>query len=50
LIDKPIIKEILVTADVETDKIVPLYITEQIPVITEVPTPYISEKIKELEV
>lgn len=28
----------------------PLYITEQIPIITEVPTPYFTEKVKELEV
>lgn len=48
LVDRPIIHEIMTTRDVEVEKIVPLYITEQIPIITEVPTPYFTEKVKEL--
>ena len=32
-VDKPIIHEILTTKNVEIEKIVPLYITEQIPII-----------------
>ena len=49
-VDKPIIKEILTTKNVEIEKAVPMYITEQVPVITEVSVPYFSEKVTELEV
>lgn len=49
-VDRPIIKEMLTTRDVEIEKVVPLYITEQTPVYTEVSVPYVSEKVRELEV
>ena len=49
-IDKPIIQEVLRCKDVEIERVVPLYVTEQVPVIERIPEPYFSEKIKEVEV
>lgn len=40
----------MTTKNVEIEKAVPMYITEQVPVITEVSVPYFSEKVTELEV
>jgi hypothetical protein len=42
LVEKPIVHEILTTKDVEIEKIVPLYITEQVPLVTELSVPYFS--------
>jgi hypothetical protein len=36
----------MITRDLEIEKVVPLYITEQIPVITNVSVPYFTEKVK----
>lgn len=47
-VDKPIVQEILTTKNVEIEKVVPLYITEQVPVITELSVPYFSERVREL--
>ena len=49
-VDKPIVQEVLRTKEVEVEKIVPIYITEQIPIIERIPEPYFSEKVKEIEV
>jgi hypothetical protein len=38
----------MTSKNVEIEKVVPLYITEQVPVIHEVSVPYFTEKIKEL--
>lgn len=48
LVDKPIIHEVLVTKDVQVEKVVPLYITEQVPLLTEVTVPVFSERVREL--
>ena len=49
-IDKPIIQEVMITRDVEIEKMVPLYIKEEVPVIVELRNPYISERVQEIEV
>lgn len=49
-VDRPIIHEVLTTRDVEIEKVVPLYISEQVPVIHEIAVPYIEEKVRELDV
>lgn len=41
-IDKPLIHERLITRDIETEKLVPVYITTEKPVEIEIPVPYIE--------
>lgn len=48
LVEKPIIQEILVTKEVQVEKVVPLYITEQVPLLTEINVPVFSERVREL--
>lgn len=47
-VDKPLIQEVIVTKDVEIEKLVPLYIREETPVIIEINKPFISERVQEI--
>lgn len=42
-VDRPLIKELLVTKDLEIERVVPMYIHQQVIVPTEINVPYVNE-------